>query len=455
MSHTHADHITTDFLPPAYKSLLQLQKIILDSLDFDEVVNNVVNALLFDIGFLKSGYKIIVLTLFDEEKQCLKRVALSQTQEAQKALEASAVPFSDIEIPLSAHNNLLVKAFTTNTFQITQSWPDIFTPALTIDEANANQLASGIKTSMIYPVFVKEKPIGVLIFSMVKEPKEVTDEEKELIRGFTDVVGLAVQNSTIYTKLQATSKKLKHANLRLKELDVLKNEFVSVASHELRTPMTAIKSYLWLALNQSATPLDSDTHESIQIAYNSTERLIHLVQNMLTISRIEGNRFEIHKADMNLTEVLTDAMRELQISADEKKITLSFQNPYGDVIVNGDKEKLREVAQNIIGNALKFTPDEGSITITYERVEPGHIIATHIHDTGPGIPKEDLPKLFHKFSRLEHSYQKIRGTGTGLGLYIAKQILTMHNGEITVESVVGQGSTFTFSLPEALTTQDT
>jgi len=247
---------------------------------------------------------------------------------------------------------------------------------------------------------------------------------------------------------QKLSADLEKANIRLRELDKLKDEFVSIASHELRTPMTAIKSYLWLAINKPGQILSEQLKKYLNIAYNSTERLIHLVQNMLTISRIEGKRLEINIVKVNLNSLINEIYDELKIQADQKQINFIFNSTSHDLVINADQEKLSEVIQNIIGNALKFTPNHGKVTIFLR--DKQNTIEVSINDTGPGISKENQAKLFQKFGQIENTpyVKSSQASGTGLGLYITKQILALHHGNIWVESELGKGSMFIFSLPK-------
>lgn len=423
------------------EALWRLQKIILQSLNFEDVVEKIVNGLLDELGYLDLGYKIIVLTLVDEKRHVLKRISLSQTEEAANALAASAVPFHNIDIPLSTKKNLLIKTLKEMRPHTTHHWPELFHPVLTEEQSLKNQHAAGIKTSLLYPVIVRDQAIGVLIFSMIKDAKDVSKEEKELIRGFTDIVGLAVENSRLYSSLADTTERLKKANKRLKELDDLKDEFVSVASHELRTPMTAIKSYLWLALNKPTQKLGPQMEKYLDISYKSTERLIRLVNDMLTISRIERNKIELQKEYIDLYEIVKQVYDELKIKADEHTITFQIIPDKAGFMVNADKEKIREVIQNIVGNALKFTPENGTITMSLEKNKDEVIL--RISDTGPGIPDSEIPNLFKKFSKIEYSYShQPNQPGSGLGLYISKLIIALHGGKIGVESKLGVGTTF-------------
>lgn len=442
-----ADYVTTPKRSDTIKSLWKLEKIILNTLDFKEVVQKICDSVLSELGYLKLGYRIIVLTLVDEKKGVLKRISLSQTSEAAKAQAASEIPFHDIEIPLDAQKNLLVQTLHDKKPRSTHYWPDIFTPVLTPEQATANQEASGIKTSMLYPITIQDKTLGVLIFSMVKDEKEVSEAEEDLIRGFTDVVGLAVQNAKLYTSLSETSAKLDKANKRLQELDKLKDDFVSMASHELRTPMTAIKSYLWMALNKKKQDLTPDLNRYIFRAYHSTERLINLVNDMLNISRIESGRIALNLSEVNLVDLTREVVDEVIPKATELNLKIEIMDQKVSNVLC-DRDKVHEVIINLIGNSLKFTKAGGKITLSYEEKPP--YVYLSVTDTGVGIAKEDLARLFQKFSMLENSYTAVStsGGGTGLGLYISKSIIKLHKGDINVYSPGQQkGSTFTISLP--------
>jgi len=168
---------------------------------------------------------------------------------------------------------------------------------------------------------------------------------------------------------------------------------------------------------------------------------------MLTVSRIDGKRLVVKMEKFNLNEVAEQIYEELKIGANNKKINFIYK-PYKTTLkVKADKIRIAEVIQNIVGNALKFTPEKGFVTITLTKNEQ-KLAQLEVIDSGPGIPKKNLSKLFQKFGRLESSYQRAPGSlGTGLGLYIAKQIVDLHKGKIWAESKNGKGSRFVFTLP--------
>ncbi len=443
-------YTTTPERKDIIEALWRLQKIILDTLDFNQVVHRIVDGLLTELGYLNLGYRIIVLTLVNTEQNILQRISLSSTPEATRAQEVSAIPFHNIEIPLTAEDNILIKVLREKKPRVTRYWPDLFRPVLTDEQALKNQEAAGIKTSMVYPVVVRENTIGVLIFSMVKEESEVLEEEKELIRGFTDIVGLAVENSRLYSSLENTTVKLKEANDKLRELDKLKDEFVSLASHELRTPMTVIKSYVWALLNNNMGQLNENQKDYLKKTYSSTERLITLVNDMLNISRIESGRLTIEAVPTDMGRLISEVVDELNTRAREMGVNLVFDPLKESLIANADPQRIKEVVINLIGNSLKFTPPGGSVFVSASIDEKG-FITTEVKDTGRGINKDDMEKLFQKFNMVGNSHlTKEKGQGTGLGLYLSKSLVELHGGKIWASSPgEGRGATFSFTLPAA------
>lgn len=315
------------------------------------------------------------------------------------------------------------------------------------------------EVSIVLPLVVRDELIGGLSLGQKASGEMYSSEDIDVLKILAPEIAVAVKNAlsfdeikrfnvTLEEEIHRATDRLRRANQRLKELDTLKDEFVSIASHELRTPMTAIKSYLWMAINQPGQRIKAPLDQYLKVSYNSTERLIHLVNDMLTVSRIERNKVELKKEDIDVFGILQQVYEELKVTAEEKKIQFTLKGKDGaPYFVNGDKEKLREVFQNIIGNALKFTPSSGKIQTTITKDKSDIYIA--FSDTGPGIHKEAMKDLFKKFSKIEYSYAKHSNQpGTGLGLYISKQIVSLHGGDIRVESEVNVGTTFTVVLPQ-------
>src|SRR3989344_6255031 len=197
----------------------ELEKTILNSLEYNEVIQNVVDSILTKLNYFERGYKVVVLVLYDEKDKTLKRIALSQTKEAQKTTEVSAIKFEDIHTPITAVQNLCVRAMLDGKVYSTSYFPDILTPPLTLENALESQRNAGIKASMIYPLMVNNNPIGVLLFSITKDLSEVSADEKSLLQHFTDIVALAVKNAQLYSNIQKQKLELVETNQNLIKLN--------------------------------------------------------------------------------------------------------------------------------------------------------------------------------------------------------------------------------------------
>lgn len=319
--------------------------------------------------------------------------------------------------------------------------------------------------SIAFPLLVEGKPIGLMWFGSKLSGETYSSEDMHLFKIFSPEVAVAVKNSLQYDEIKqfniTLQEKIKHAtynlrtaNHKLKELDKMKDDFVSVASHELRTPMTAIKSYLWLALAGKGGKLSAKQEYYLQRSYNSVDRLIKLVNDMLNISRIESGRIFISLTKTNIVQLVQEVVEEIKPRIDELKIKIEFDFSSKGVLskdeikeVIADPDKIKEVVLNLIGNSLKFTDEQGIISVFF--VKEGNKIVTNVKDTGRGIDTKDMPTLFTKFGMIQGSYAtNKKASGTGLGLYISKSIIELHNGEMKASSEgIGKGATFSFSLP--------
>lgn len=273
---------------------------------------------------------------------------------------------------------------------------------------------------------------------------ETGDEIESLSHSFSSLINQLLQREHL---LEIITSQLKNANEKLKALDELKSEFVSVASHELRTPMTSVKSYLWMALNGKGGELNEKQKYYIERSYNSVNHLMRLINDLLNISRIEAGHISIIFQAVNLMKITQEVIDELFPRALELGILIDMQKDDSLPLVLADPEKVKEVLFNLIGNSLKFTPRGGSIVITYSR--KNDFVETRIIDNGAGILAEDMPKLFQKFGLIPGSYVTNQTSvgGTGLGLYICRSIIDLHHGEIKAQSEgKDKGATFSFTL---------
>jgi signal transduction histidine kinase len=228
----------------------------------------------------------------------------------------------------------------------------------------------------------------------------------------------------------------------------MKDEFVSIVSHELRTPLTIIKNYLWLVTHENKDQVGPDALKKIQIVIQSTERLMLLVEDTLTVSRIENGKISLKKEPLDLVARVEYILDIYHIQAEAKGIRVVLETDLETANIHADINKIHEVIINVYGNALKFTPRDGVIRIQIRKSDDGAMYQISITDTGPGIPTEKQDKLFTKFGKIDESYANLPNiNGTGLGLYISQEIMKLHGGSITVESEYGHGATFIVNLP--------
>lgn len=425
-------------------ALRKLDEIMMSSTtDLLEVAQKVTDAISFELGF-----EIGVLALIDEEKQLLRRVAMSRTPTGLKAKQVLPIPYERLEVPLSAEQNITVQVVKTGKKKVTHDLYDVFVPALDRPTALKIQQTVQVKTSLVYPLKTRGKTIGVMIVSIAREEHQLSTYEKETIENLVDFVAMAMDNAILYQNLKVTSLKLEQANIRLQELDKLKDDFVSITSHELRTPMTAIRSYAWMALNRADVPLSDKLKKYLSRTLLSTERLINLVNDMLNISRIESGRIAITPTTFDIAQLVSEVITEVAERAKERGLSLQLIRSAAPQVF-ADPDKVHQVLLNLIGNALKFTNVNGKIWVDF--FSDGQIVEVSIRDNGIGIAREDLPRLFTKFGRLDNSYVAAATSGgTGLGLFICKSLVEMMGGRIWADSSgLGKGSTFTFSLPAA------
>lgn len=232
-------------------------------------------------------------------------------------------------------------------------------------------------------------------------------------------------------------------------------EFISTASHEMRTPVAAIEGYLSLAMNDRVAKIDSKARGYLEKAYESTKHLGQLFKDLLTAAKSEDGRLSSNPQVVEINEFLEKVTEDVRFTAEEKGLSLEYavlsegENKAGSAVINPlyyvhvDPERMREVITNLLTNAIKFT-EEGGITIGLRSA--GEYVQISIRDTGYGIPKDDIPHLFQKFYRVDNSATRTIG-GTGLGLFISRNIVEMYKGRIWVESEAGKGSTFYINLP--------
>jgi signal transduction histidine kinase len=250
-----------------------------------------------------------------------------------------------------------------------------------------------------------------------------------------------------FLSLKGYITQLERANQELKQVDEIKSEFVSVASHELRTPLATIKNVVQLVLKRKAGEINETQENFLTMAEKNINRLTNILNDLLDLSRIESGKIGMKLEELDLRGPVVFVLSSLKSQADGKSIHLEMDVEKDLPFVYGDREKVEQILTNLIGNAIKFTPEGGRVMVSAklsDRVR--NAVGISVHDNGVGIPKDQLEKVFEKFHQVESPLHH-SASGTGLGLAITKGLVEAHQGQIWVESEVEKGSTFIFTLP--------
>jgi len=227
-----------------------------------------------------------------------------------------------------------------------------------------------------------------------------------------------------------------------REIDRMKNDFVSSVSHELRTPLTSIMAYTATILRDPNMP-EQTRDKFLTIINDESNQLARLIEDILEISQIDAETVKVIHQNVDIAAAIKQVLLTLEPLADKKNIRIDSNITDKLSDFHGDESKIQSILTNLISNAIKFTPEHGRISVTAQLQDEELVV--QIADTGMGIPQEELSKIFDRFYRIQRPGRQIQGTG--LGLAIVKKIVAMHGGRINVESEPGQGTTFTVFLP--------
>lgn len=313
-----------------------------------------------------------------------------------------------------------------------------------------------LDAAVVIPLFVHQELTGLILLGEKLSGEQFSQEDVDFLEAFSPQAATALENARLYQQslefnerlrkeVEAATKELAQANIQLKNLDKAKSEFLSIASHQLYTPLTALRGYISMLKEGDFGEINEKQEPVLDILQKSASRLIDLIKNLLDISRIESGRLELNLESISVIDLSRELVADLMPNAINKNLKLEFHEPSARVAnVVADRERLRQVMLNFIDNAIKYTP-AGRIDVRVYKQE-NHICFA-VKDTGKGIKHEDIAKLFNKFMRVGGA-SRFHTEGTGLGLYVARQIISEHHGEVHVDSPgEGLGSTFTMLIP--------
>jgi signal transduction histidine kinase len=294
------------------------------------------------------------------------------------------------------------------------------------------------RSQMTIPIHYQDRVQVVVSLESVR-PEAFNQSDLEFVTRLADHAAIAIENARLYEQAQAANQ--------------AKTEFMSVASHELKIPMTSIKGYAKLLTLGAAGELNERQKDFLEIISSNVDRMDRLVADLLDVSRIEASRLRLDMGRVDVQKVVETVVQAVQTQIEAKELALQLDLPPGLPLVWGDQDRLVQVVTNLVSNAYKYTRAGGRITITVTDGQadspPSGFLTISVRDTGVGISPEDQQKLFTKFFRADDP--RVRDVpGTGLGLSITKSLVEIHGGEIWFESEADQGTTFSFTLPIAL-----
>lgn len=298
--------------------------------------------------------------------------------------------------------------------------------------------------------------LGYILLGDKKSGSPYSRDDLKNLEIIADEMVIAIQNAlrfeeiqnfaeTLQAKVDDATRKLRRTNEKLKALDETKDEFISMASHQLRTPLTSVKGYVSMVLEGDAGKVSPQQRKLLDQAFVSSQRMVYLIADLLNVSRLRTGKFVIEAKQTNLADVIEGEVTQLVETAKARNLTLTYHKPKEFPTLPMDETKTRQVIMNFIDNAIYYTPSGGHITINLE--DKGKAIEFSVADDGIGVPKSEQHHLFSKFYRAGNA-KKARPDGTGLGLFMAKKVIVAQGGAVIFNSQEGKGSTFGFNFPK-------
>jgi signal transduction histidine kinase len=294
--------------------------------------------------------------------------------------------------------------------------------------------------------------IGYLLLGSKKSGNLYSSQDLQVIEIIANELVIAVQNAlrfeeienfniTLQGRIDDATKKLRRANEKLRQMDETKDDFISMASHQLRTPLTSVKGYISMVLEGDGGKISHKQQEMLGQAFFSSQRMVYLIADLLNVSRLKTGKFIIDAAPVNLAVVVKEELEQLEETAASHSLKLTYDKPKSFPDLMLDETKTRQVIMNFVDNAIYYTPGGGKISV--HLIDRKETVELRVEDDGIGVPKSEQPHLFTKFYRAGNA-RKARPDGTGLGLFMAKKVIVAQGGSLIFESQEGKGSTFGF-----------
>jgi signal transduction histidine kinase len=420
--------------------ILDVASSINSNLDLDTVLHGVVSSVRETLGF-----KIVLLRVLNTEAGVLEaRAFAGLTVAARRKLESYPVPAEEFRSWLKPEFRM------SNSYYISHKhdfWGNKDDEGAYVPDLGPRQEGEWHEEDVLFvPLVTRDDKL--IAYLSVDDPADrlvPSQETVEMLEIFGAQAVAAMENARLYRELEEHTRQVEEAAQRMRELNELKSNFVSTVSHELRTPLTSMKAYVETLLENVGAKNEVMQREFLQIIDGETDRLARLIDAILDLSQLESGTFKIRKEVFDVGEVIAEAVDVLRSVADRRGIGLKMDVPKRGVLLEADRDLIKQVVINLAGNAVKFSREDGDVSLIV-RQESG-LARVIVEDTGVGIPKEQIDKIFDRFYQVDNSAAREFG-GAGLGLTICKSIVEWHGGTIEVESVEGEGSRFIVVFPQ-------
>jgi len=422
------------------QALLDISSVSISKLKSANALQEIMNAIPDKFGYL--GYKGGGFLKYSSKKKEVHLVSVTGGTVIEALKKIMGNDYDTIHKDITEDDSdLLAKAVEDQNFVKFEKVSDFLaSKRMKRSLVDRIQKTIGVKSGLIVPIMLREKLEGVLVLGNEQEVSKITTRDEEIMRTFANNLSLTFENTQLYKQVKNRLAEVKEANERLKLLDEAKTNFVSITSHQLRTPIAGVKGYLSMLLEGDFGEMTQEQKEIMRFNLANIERLVKLIDLFLDVSKIEAGKLRLDKEECDLSAIIKSVMQEFsnQIAV-KKKLKVIYDKPSEKSNVTCDSERIRHVISNLVDNAIKYTP-EGKIEISLEVKDDREIIK--IKDNGIGVSKKEAPRLFDKFVRAEGGYRN-NANGSGLGLYIVKRIVEGHGGKVWVESPgEGKGATF-------------
>lgn len=333
------------------------------------------------------------------------------------------------------------------------------TPVMSAADVQPGGIADELSQNaigLVCQLRTQNKLVGYMLFGNKVSGAQYTRRDIEFIDIVSDELAIALQNmlrfqeisrfnDELQQKIDSATVELQTSNQKLQELDKSKDEFISMASHQLRTPLTAVKGYISMILEGDIGTVSADQRQMLEQAYDSSQRMVYLIGDFLNVSRLQTGKFELERSQFDIVALVAEEVEQLDDTAKARGVTLRYNRPHEPMMVSADETKIRQVIMNFCDNAIYYTKPQTTIDVTLH-TDKDHVIFK-VRDKGIGVPQSEQKHLFTKFFRASNAKRQ-RPDGTGIGLFMAKKVIIAHHGALVFETVENEGSTFGFQLPK-------